>query len=212
MRRHERSCSRLIREQFGGIAEHDLLLALKALEGGDGVLKIGKDLLGDLRLDAALDQDGSERYIAMTCHTDNPDAEKSYLQFVEQIQPQLKPREFKLAQDGEILVRGENVSVGYWDGGHVHASGDSEWLKTGDLGELDAQGNLRFRGRKKNVIVTSAGLNIYPDDLEWKLRSFRQVRDCVVLGIRSGSDTEPCAVILPQTLDDNYPRAKAQID
>lgn len=49
-------------------------------------------------LDAALDQDGSERYIAMTCHTDNAEAEKAYLHFVEQIQPQLKPREFKLAQ------------------------------------------------------------------------------------------------------------------
>lgn len=49
-------------------------------------------------LNAVLDQDGSERYIAMTCHTDNAEAEKAYLHFVEQIQPQLKPREFKLAQ------------------------------------------------------------------------------------------------------------------
>ena len=49
-------------------------------------------------LDAALDQDHSERYIAMTCHTDNADAEKAYLHIVEQIQPLLKPREFKLAQ------------------------------------------------------------------------------------------------------------------
>ncbi len=49
-------------------------------------------------LNAALDEDGSRRYIAMTCHTDNPDAEKAYLHFVEHIQPQLKPREFKLAQ------------------------------------------------------------------------------------------------------------------
>src|SRR4051812_49239660 len=49
-------------------------------------------------LDAAMDQDSSERYIAMTCHTDSPEAEKAYLHFVENIQPQLKPREFKLAQ------------------------------------------------------------------------------------------------------------------
>ena len=49
-------------------------------------------------LDAALDEDGSRRYIAMTCHTDSAEAEKAYLHFVEQIQPQLKPREFKLAQ------------------------------------------------------------------------------------------------------------------
>jgi oligoendopeptidase F len=49
-------------------------------------------------LNAALDQDGSKRYIAMTCHTENADAEKAYLHFVEHIQPQIKPREFKLAQ------------------------------------------------------------------------------------------------------------------
>lgn len=55
-------------------------------------------LLDWSELDAALDQDHSERYIAMTCHTDNADAEKAYLHVVEHISPQLKPREFKLAQ------------------------------------------------------------------------------------------------------------------
>src|SRR5207245_10841390 len=47
---------------------------------------------------AALDEESSRRYIAMTCHTDNADAEKSYLQYIEQIEPQLKPRQFKLEQ------------------------------------------------------------------------------------------------------------------
>jgi long-chain acyl-CoA synthetase len=124
----------------------------------------------------------------------------------------LPGREFKLAEDGEILVRGENVSTGYWEGGKIRGAGESEWLKTGDLGEFDAHGNLRFRGRKKNVIVTPAGLNIYPEDLETKLREYGQVRDCAVVGMRSGSDMEPCAVILPQTMDDNSPRAAAQIE
>jgi len=124
----------------------------------------------------------------------------------------LPGREFKLAEDGEILVRGENVSSGYWEEGQVRAANESEWLKTGDLGELDAQGNLRFRGRKKNVIVTPAGLNIYPEDLEARLRSYKQIRDCVVLPVRSGSDMEPCAAILPQTMDDNSARAAAQIE
>src|SRR4051812_19168073 len=55
-------------------------------------------LLDWSELNAAIDQDASKRYIAMTCHTDNAEAEKAYLHFVEQIQPQLKPREFKLAQ------------------------------------------------------------------------------------------------------------------
>ncbi|HEX4646158.1 MAG TPA: M3 family oligoendopeptidase, partial [Verrucomicrobiae bacterium] len=49
-------------------------------------------------LQAALDEESTRRYIAMTCHTDNAEAEKAYLQFVEQIEPQLKPRQFKLAQ------------------------------------------------------------------------------------------------------------------
>ena len=122
----------------------------------------------------------------------------------------LPGREFKLAEDGEILVRGGNVSVGYWESGQVRATSESEWLRTGDIGEIDAEGNLKFRGRKKSVIVTSAGLNIYPEDLEVQLKGWRQIRDCVVLPIRSGSDTEPCAVILPQTRDDSSAHAAAQ--
>src|SRR6267142_2027334 len=80
----------------------------------------------------------------------------------------LPGREFKLAEDGEILVRGENVSAAYWEkGAPKQASNESDgWLRTGDLGDLDAAGNLRFRGRKKIVIVTPAGLNVYPEDLE----------------------------------------------
>jgi long-chain acyl-CoA synthetase len=127
----------------------------------------------------------------------------------------LPGREFKLAEDGEILVRGENVSAGYWENGQVRAANEAEWLKTGDLGELDAEGNLRFRGRKKSVIVTSAGLNIFPEDIEAKLRHAPQLRDCVVLPIRSGSDTEPCAVLLPANREfigsDVIERANSQL-
>ncbi len=108
----------------------------------------------------------------------------------------LPGREFKLAEDGEILVRGENISAGYWQSGAVKASTDSEWLHTGDIGELDAEGNLRFRGRKKNVIVTPAGLNIYPEDLESALRAQPAVRDCVVIPIDRAGNAEPCAVLL----------------
>lgn len=113
----------------------------------------------------------------------------------------LPGREFRLAEDGEILVRGENVASGYWQEGGVRdsptaAERDGGWLHTGDVGEVDAQGNLRFRGRKKNVIVTPAGLNVYPEDLEAALRRQPQVRDCVVVPMERNGNAEPCAVLL----------------
>src|SRR5258706_177837 len=55
-------------------------------------------LLAWSELNAALDEEASKRYIAMTCHTENAEAEKAYLDFVERIEPQIKPRQFKLAQ------------------------------------------------------------------------------------------------------------------
>jgi long-chain acyl-CoA synthetase len=108
----------------------------------------------------------------------------------------LPGRECKLSEDGEILVRGENVSSGYWERGAVRHADQEGWLRTGDLGALDAEGNLRFRGRKKNVIVTPAGLNIYPEDLEIALRKQPGVRDCVVIPLERGGNAEPCAVLL----------------
>jgi long-chain acyl-CoA synthetase len=104
--------------------------------------------------------------------------------------------EFKLSADGEILVRGDNVSSGYWEGGEFRASDERGWLRTGDLGELDAEGNLRFRGRKKNVIVTPAGLNVFPEDLEQVLRKQRGVRDCAVIPVERDANAGPCAVLL----------------
>jgi len=110
----------------------------------------------------------------------------------------LPGREFRLAGDGEILVRGENVSSGYFEKGVLHTRSDEDdgWLRTGDLGELDAEGNLRFRGRKKNVIVTPAGLNIYPEDLEAALRRQSAIRDAVVIPLQIGANAEPCAILL----------------
>src|SRR5467141_2922850 len=108
----------------------------------------------------------------------------------------LPGREFKIAEDGEILVRGENVSSGYWEQGVLRPAEGQGWLRTGDLGELDAEGNLRFRGRKKNVIVTPAGLNVYPEDLEAALRKQPGVRDCAVIPFERGGNAEPCGVLL----------------
>jgi long-chain acyl-CoA synthetase len=75
------------------------------------------------------------------------------------------------------------------------------------LGELDGEGNLRFRGRKKNVIVTSAGLNVYPEDLEAALRKQPGVRDCVVIPIQHGGNSEPRAILLLNNADRSAARA-----
>jgi long-chain acyl-CoA synthetase len=105
--------------------------------------------------------------------------------------------EVKLAEDGEILVRGENVASGYWKGTGVASVLDADgWFHTGDLGERDASGNLYFKGRQKNVIVTPEGLNVFPQDLEAELRKEAAVRDCVAVGLARDGNAEPCAVLL----------------
>ncbi|HUO26581.1 MAG TPA: AMP-binding protein [Candidatus Aquilonibacter sp.] len=109
----------------------------------------------------------------------------------------LPGREVKLGADGEILVRGGGVSTGYWDGSGPHSTGDGEgWYRTGDIGALDEAGNLYFKGRKKEVIVTPAGLNIYPEDLEAALLRQPEVKDCVVVGIERDGNAEPCAAVI----------------
>jgi long-chain acyl-CoA synthetase len=110
----------------------------------------------------------------------------------------LPGREVKLdPATGEILVRGENVARQYWQRGELRpVTGGEGWYRTGDLGEVDAEGNLYFKGRSKDVIVTPAGLKIYPEDLEHALRGQPEVRDCVAFGVARGGNAEPCAVLL----------------
>jgi long-chain acyl-CoA synthetase len=118
----------------------------------------------------------------------------------------LEGREIKLDESGEILVRGANVAAGYWQSKQLKPVLNEEgWFRTGDLGELDAEGNLYFKGRKKNVIVTREGMNVYPEDLEAALRQQHEVRDCVVVGLEHGGNAEPCAVLL--LLDSADPEA-----
>jgi len=110
----------------------------------------------------------------------------------------LPGREMKLdPETGEILVRGENVARQYWQGKERKpVTGEEGWFRTGDLGAMDEEGNLYFKGRSKNVIVTPAGLKVYPEDLEQALRKQPQVRDCVVVGVAKGANAEACAVLL----------------
>ena len=114
----------------------------------------------------------------------------------------LPGREVKLAEDGEILVRGGGVASGYWEGENEHERGaqtvsDGQgWYRTGDIGALDEAGNLYFKGRKKDVIVTPGGMNVYPEDLEEALRRQPEVKDCVVVGMERGGNAEACAVVI----------------
>ncbi len=123
-------------------------------------------------------------------------------------------REVKLASDGEILVRGAGVASGYWSAGELHSVAsdrDEGWYHTGDIGELDAEGNLFFKGRKKDVIVTPAGMNVYPEDLENALKTQPAVKDCVVIPIAVGGNAEPCAVLLLRSQPDAAPVDPAQV-
>jgi len=109
----------------------------------------------------------------------------------------LPGREIKLAEDGEILVRGSGIASGYFTGGELTTvAGAGGWYGTGDRGELDAEGNLHFKGRKKEVIVTAAGMNIYPEDLEAALRKQKEIRDCVVIGLENDGSAEALATLI----------------
>lgn len=108
----------------------------------------------------------------------------------------------KLDANGEILVRGESVSNAYWRGTGIEPAAETNehWLRTGDIGEQDAEGHLYFKGRSKNVVVTPAGMKIFPEDLEAALRRQPEIRDCLVLPIVSagGANAEAFAVLLMQ--------------
>ncbi|HZQ92713.1 MAG TPA: AMP-binding protein [Terriglobales bacterium] len=128
----------------------------------------------------------------------------------------LPGRELKLDEaTGEILVRGENIASGYWQGRELKpVLGEEGWFRTGDLGALDAEGNLYFKGRRKNVIVTPEGLNVHPEDLEQALREQKEVRDAVVVGLARGGNAEPVAVLLLRdeaAADDVVKRANARL-
>ena len=98
---------------------------------------------------------------------------------------------------GEVLARGPNVMLGYSDDEEeskrvIDADG---WLHTGDLGKLDKRGNLVIVGRAKDVIVTSAGENIYPDDVEARLGSVESIEELAFVGISADRGGERLACV-----------------
>jgi len=90
----------------------------------------------------------------------------------------------KIADDGEVLIRGPIVMTGYWqnDAANAEVFDADRWFKTGDLGKLDDDGFLFIVGRKKELIVTAGGKNVAPAVLEDRLRSHPLVSQCVVVG------------------------------
>jgi long-chain acyl-CoA synthetase len=89
----------------------------------------------------------------------------------------------KLAADGEVMVRGDNVSPGYFHSpAETAAAFANGWLQTGDIGELTSDGHLLIKGRKKEMIVTPEGLKVFPEDVEAVLGRIPGVRDAAIVG------------------------------
>ncbi len=106
----------------------------------------------------------------------------------------LPGREVKLGPDGEVLVRGPMISDATWSGGGLQRRED-QWLATGDIAEEQASGELKFLGRKSETIVTAAGVNIHPEDLEEAIEQEPGVAGCAVVPIETASGPEAYAVI-----------------
>ena len=131
--------------------------------------------------------------------------------------------EVRIAEDGEILVRGENVTSGYYEnpksqvpnpksqipnptqadpGSRIPDPGseavfDSDgWFHTGDIGERDDQGRVFIKGRKKEMIVTPEGLNVFPEDVERVLNETPGVRESAVVGVAQGAEERVHAVMV----------------
>jgi long-chain acyl-CoA synthetase len=104
--------------------------------------------------------------------------------------------EIQIAPDGEVLLRGENVTPGYYgetDAGILDPEG---WLHTGDIGELDADKRLRILGRKKEMIVSADGLNVFPEDVERVLNAIPGVRESAVVAAKQGAREQVHAVLV----------------
>jgi long-chain acyl-CoA synthetase len=119
----------------------------------------------------------------------------------------LPDAEVAIAPDGEVLLRGPHVFIGY----HRDPEATEEalaggWLHSGDLGEIDADGFLHITGRKKDLIITSSGKNISPEAIESALRETRWISQAVVVG-----DRHPYLVALVTLDPDELPALAEEI-
>ncbi len=109
--------------------------------------------------------------------------------------------EVRIAPDGEILVRGDNVTTGYFQAGsptpiHPAEAFTDGWFHTGDIGEIDGAGRLVIKGRKKEMIVTPDGLNVFPEDVERAILAQPGVLDAAVVGVPVDGEERVHAVLV----------------
>jgi long-chain acyl-CoA synthetase len=89
----------------------------------------------------------------------------------------------RIAEDGEILIKGDIVFTGYWNNEAATKEAlEDGWFHTGDIGELDGEGFLKITGRKKEIIVTAGGKNVSPAQLEDRIRAHPLISQCMVVG------------------------------
>ncbi|WP_407699358.1 AMP-dependent synthetase/ligase [Streptomyces alkaliphilus] len=112
----------------------------------------------------------------------------------------------RIAEDGEVLLRGPHLFRGYWNNEAATAEAmTGDWYRTGDLGRLDADGYLRLTGRKKEILVTAGGKNVAPAVIEDGIRSHPLVAECMVVG-----DGRPFVAALITVDDEFLPRWAAE--
>ncbi len=166
-------CEKLVRKkiknQFGG--------KLKAFVSGGGALdqKIG-EFLNSIGLSTLQGYGLTEASPVVSCNI--PGKIK-----IDTVGPPFKTNQVKIAEDGEILVKGENVMLGYWnmkkETNDVIRDG---WLRTGDIGEITEDGNLKITDRKKEIIVSLGGDNISPSKIENLLCLNEKIKQSFVYG------------------------------
>ena len=159
-----------IKKQFGG--------NLKAFVSGGGALdkKIGQ-FLNSIGLPTLQGYGLTEASPVVSC---NPIQKIR----VETVGPPFKGNEVKIAEDGEILIKGENIMIGYWNKkAETEKVLKDGWLYTGDIGEIDpVDGYLKITDRKKDIIVSAGGDNISPAKIENQLINFPEIEQVMVYG------------------------------